>query len=169
MNLGDQLIDFNLIGVDGNHFDTKNLSFEKKIVIFFTCNHCPYVHAYEKRIMDLQKDFEDRVYFIGINSNEDKNYPEDSYENMKIRSKKNNFNFLYLRDGDQRIAKLYNATHTPHFFLFNNNRTLVYKGKLDDNWQNEDKVKKRYLREAISDDKFKPVDTFPVGCTIKWL
>ncbi|NSW88575.1 thioredoxin family protein [bacterium] len=169
MELGDRFIDFNLLGVDDKFCDSTMLSNKKKIVVFFTCNHCPYVHAYEERIISLQKDFLETVDFIGINSNDDKTYPEDSFEKMQTRSAENNFNFMYLRDPKQEIALSYGATHTPHFFLFNKERILVYKGKLDDNWSDVDKVKKRYLKDAILDDEFKPEDTFPVGCTIKWL
>ena len=110
MNLGEKIIDFNLFGVDGSYFSVSNIDNEKKIVVFFTCNHCPYVHAYEKRIMNLQNKYAESVQFIGINSNDDKKYPEDSFEKMKERSNIRGYNFPYLHDTDQKIAKLYDAS-----------------------------------------------------------
>ena len=169
MNLGDKLIDFSLLGVNDSYFNSVDISNKKKIVIFFTCNHCPYVHAYEKRIIKLQKSYRDIVQFIGINSNDDTKYPEDSFEKMKERSRDNNFNFIYVRDLYQEVAKIYNASHTPHFFLFNKDKILIYKGKLDDNWEDENKVENCYLEDAIRNPRYTPRDTFPVGCSIKWL
>lgn len=168
MNLGEKIINFNLLGVDDSYHNLDGIS-NKKIVVFFTCNHCPYVHAYENRIIKMQEDFIDTVYFIGINSNDDNKYPEDSFENMKIRSNKKKYNFLYLRDDNQEVAKLYQATHTPHFFLFGTNKTLIYKGKFDDSWDDEASVNQNYLKDAIQNKNIKLADTFPVGCSIKWL
>ena len=88
---------------------------------------------------------------------------------MKERSRDNNFNFIYVRDLYQKVAKIYNASHTPHFFLFNKDKILIYKGKLDDNWEDENKVKNCYLEDAIKNPRYTPRDTFPVGCSIKWL
>ena len=167
MNLGEKIIDFNLFGVDGSYFSVSNIDNEKKIVVFFTCNHCPYVHAYEKRIMNLQNKYAESVQFIGINSNDDKKYPEDSFEKMKERSNIRGYNFPYLHDTDQKIAKLYDASHTPHFFVFSK-KILIYKGKFDDNWSDKSKVAKTYLEYSIKNTSFNPQDTFPVGCTIKW-
>jgi len=167
MNLGEKIIDFNLFGVDGSYFSVSNIDNEKKIVVFFTCNHCPYVHAYEKRIMNLQNKYAESVQFIGINSNDDKKYPEDSFEKMKERSNIRGYNFPYLHDSDQKIAKSYDASHTPHFFVFSK-KILIYKGKFDDNWSDKSKVAKTYLEDSIKNTSFNPQDTFPVGCTIKW-
>lgn len=167
MNLGQDLIDFRLTGVDGALFSTNSIDIEKKIVVFFTCNHCPYVHAYEQRIIGLQKEYKESAQFIGINSNDDKKYPEDSFDNMKKRSRLKNYNFPYLHDSNQEIAKLYGATHTPHFFVFSK-KSLIYKGKFDDNWSDETKVSANHLEQSLSCNNFNPKDTFPVGCSIKW-
>ena len=169
MELGEKLIDFRLLGADDSYFDTKKIRKQKKIVVFFTCNHCPYVHAYESRIIQMQEDFNHIVQFVGINSNDDTRYPEDSFENMKKRSSAVGYNFPYLRDSSQEIAKVYGASHTPHFYLFNQDRSLIYKGKLDDNWEDECDVKIQYLKEGIKNKDSVPRDTFPVGCSIKWL
>ena len=121
------MIDFSLLGVNDSYFNSVDISNKKKIVIFFTCNHCPYVHAYEKRIIKLQKSYRDIVQFIGINSNDDTKYPEDSFEKMKERSRDNNFNFIYVRDLYQEVAKIYNASHTPHFFLFKQQSQALHR------------------------------------------
>jgi len=163
----------NLPGVDGKNYALADFSAAKALVIFFSCNHCPYVQAYEDRIMALQKEFRPKgVEFIAINSNDATNYPDDSFENMVKRAKERNFNFTYLRDDSQAVAKAYGASHTPHLFLFNEERQLSYTGRIDDNWQEPAKVTKQYLREAISalinGREPETKETFAVGCTIKW-
>ena len=112
------------------------------------------------------------VQFIAINSNDADNYPEDNFENMKKRASARKFNFLYLRDESQVVAKAYEATHTPHIFVFNEKLELAYTGKIDDNWQNPALVNHQFLRDvlqALVQGKEPPVlETFAVGCTIKW-
>ncbi|HIC76917.1 MAG TPA: thioredoxin family protein [Candidatus Dadabacteria bacterium] len=168
MELGEKLVNFRLKSTDDTYFDSNDISPDKKLIIFFTCNHCPYVHAYEKRIINLQKKYSETCIFVGINSNDGIQYPEDSFEKMKTRYKKMNYNFFYLRDEDQVVAKTFGATHTPHFFVFNKKRVLIYRGKLDDNWNDETKVKIKYLENSIISNDSILNDTFPVGCTIKW-
>jgi redoxin len=122
---------------------------------------------------DLQRDYQARgVQLVAINSNDDKNYPQDSFEEMVKRHKAKGYNFPYLRDGSQQVAKTYGATHTPHLFVFNQDRRLAYTGKIDDNWQNPGAVQRRYLREAL-DALLKgatpaKAQTHAIGCTIKW-
>lgn len=166
-------IDFDLPGVDGKVHSLSELKDKKAVIVIFSCNHCPYVQAYEDRISEIQKDYASQgAQVVAINSNDDQNYPEDNFENMKKRAKEKGFNFLYLRDQTQKVAQSYSATHTPHIFLFDQNRDLRYTGKIDDNWQNSKKVSKRYLREALDAVLAgKPVsepETFAIGCTIKW-
>ena len=131
------------------------------------------MQAYEDRIMELQKEFEkDGVQIIAINSNDDVKYPDDSFDEMKKRTSARRFNFPYLRDETQEVAKAFGATHTPQIFLFDNDRKLKYEGKIDDNWQEPGKVKSAYLKEAILEVlNYKEVsvpETFSIGCTIKW-
>ena len=168
MNIGESFYHFILKSTDDELFNSKLIDKEKKVVVFFTCNHCPYVHAYEERIISLQDKFLDSVQFVGINSNNETTYPEDSFDKMKARSNENNYNFPYLRDDAQITAKAFNATHTPHFFLFDTKRILIYKGKLDDNWNDASNVKKNYLEDAIELNNDILIDTLPVGCSIKW-
>jgi peroxiredoxin len=91
---------------------------------------------------------------------------------MKIRAEKRAFNFPYLRDEDQTAAKAFGASHTPEIFLFDSERKLVYKGKIDDNWKNEHQIKNKYLREALDEllagKEISIPETFSIGCTIKW-
>ncbi len=173
LKIGSRAPGFSLPAVDGKFYSLNSFLDKKILVIIFSCNHCPYVQAYEQRIIDLQKEFENKgVQIIAINSNDDKKYPEDSFEEMKKRATDKNFNFLYLRDETQETAKGYGATHTPQVFLFDENRKLRYEGKIDDNWQEPEKVKSKYLRNAIIevlDGKEVSVpETFSIGCTIKW-
>lgn len=162
-----------LPAVDGKNYGANNFTAKAPIVIFFSCNHCPYVQAYENRIMDLQNEFKSKgVQFVAINSNDAVAYPDDNFENMKKRAAERKFNFLYLRDEDQSVAKSFGATHTPHLFVFDEARTLAYTGRIDDNWQEPAKVQRRYLKEALDalTSGKKPVEpeTFAIGCTIKW-
>jgi len=131
------------------------------------------VQAYEDRIIAMQKEFEkDSVQIITINSNDDVKYPDDSFDEMKKRAELKKFNFPYLRDETQDVAKAFGATHTPQIFLFDRDRKLKYEGKIDDNWQEPDKVKFVYLREAIlevlNEKEVSVPETFSIGCTIKW-
>lgn len=163
----------NLPGVDNQLCSLSTFANKNVLVLFFSCNHCPYVQAYEDRLMALQKEFKDKgVQFVAINSNDDKNYPDDNFENMIRRAKDRKFNFVYLQDAKQDVAKAYGATHTPHLFVFNAKRTLSYTGRIDDNWQEPGKVTKTYLRDALtaltSGEEPALSQTFAIGCTIKW-
>lgn len=173
LKIGSTAPDFNLLGVDGKNYSLKSFSDKQALIIIFSCNHCPYVQAYEGRIKQIQEDYRDRgVTVVAINSNEDKGYPEDSFENMKKRAIEQKFNFPYLRDEDQSVARAYDATHTPEIFLFDKNRKLVFHGKIDDNWQEPKKVQNHYLRNALDEllagKEISVPETFTIGCTIKW-
>lgn len=165
--------DFSLKDVHDKIYTLNSFSGKNILIIIFSCNHCPYVQAYEDRIISLQKDFEkDGVQIIAINSNDDEKYPDDSFDEMKKRAADKKFNFPYLRDETQEVAKAYGATHTPQIFLFDKNRKLKYQGKIDDNWQEPEKVKSAYLRdailEALNENEVSVPETFSIGCTIKW-
>lgn len=173
LKIGSSAPDFNLPGVDGKKYSLSSFKDRKALIVIFSCNHCPYVQAYENRMKQIQNDYKERgVVIVAINSNEDKGYPEDSYENMKKRAEEQKFNFLYLRDDDQSVARAYDATHTPEIFLFDNERKLAFHGKIDDNWQEPDKVQNHYLRNALdellSGKEISVPETFTIGCTIKW-
>jgi hypothetical protein len=109
---------------------------------------------------------------VGINPNDDVTYPEDSFENMKIRAKEIGYVFPYLRDETQEIARAYDAVCTPDVFLYDQNRILRYRGRIDDSWKDETKVTRKELRIAIDkllEDKEIDFDMIPtIGCSIKW-
>lgn len=164
----------NLPGVDGRNYSSYDFTDKKILVIVFSCNHCPYVKAYEERMIAFQKFYSDKgVQLVAINSNETKNYPEDNFDEMVKNAKKKNFNFIYLRDDDQSVADAFGATHTPEFFVLDEKRNLRYHGKMDDNWQNPDAVKEKYLHDAVeailTGNEVKTPQTFSIGCTIKWM
>ncbi len=139
--LGTPIHDFSLEGVDSKTHSLRNYSEKEIIVIIFMCNHCPYVKAVLQRIIELQNEFIDRgVQFIGINPNDATRYPDDSLENMKIIAKENDFSFPYLIDPSQEVAKSYGAVCTPDLYVYGKNRKLVYRGRIDDNWKDSEKV-----------------------------
>ncbi|MBT8386787.1 MAG: thioredoxin family protein [Ignavibacteria bacterium] len=173
LKLGSLAPDFNLIGVDDKKYSLNSFADKEALIIIFSCNHCPYVKAYEGRMKQLQEDYANKgVTVVAINSNDAVNYPEDSFEEMKKRAESESFNFFYLRDDDQSIAKAYDATHTPEIFLFDKERNLAFHGKIDDNWQEPDKVVNNYLRDALNEllegKEISVPETFTIGCTIKW-
>jgi len=173
LTIGDPAPAFSLPGTDGHTHTLDSLSGKPVLVVVFSCNHCPYVQAYEGRLAAIQRDYAGRgVQLVAINSNDDVHYPEDSFEQMVARAKAKDFNFLYLRDASQGVARAYGATHTPQLFVFDRDRTLRYTGKIDDNWQNPGAVTRRYLRDVIdallSDRAPAESQTHAIGCTIKW-
>ncbi len=170
--LGSSAVDFQLKGVDGKTHSLKSFSDKKAVVVVFSCNHCPYVQAYEDRMVQIQKDYSAKgVTLVAINSNDDSGYPEDSYPNMIKRAKERGFNFPYLRDDTQEIAKKYGAICTPHVFAFDQQRRLQYKGRIDDN-RNPESVKTKNLREALDamlvGHNPSIQETRPFGCSVKW-
>jgi peroxiredoxin len=174
MKTGTAAPDFqNLPGVDGKTYSLKDFSADAVLVVIFSCNHCPYVQAYEDRLMALQREFAGKgVRFVAINSNDATSHPDDSFDNMVRRAKERQFNFLYLRDESQIVARAFGATHTPHLFVFDRERRLRYTGRVDDNWQDPSKVTKLPLHDALSaltSGQTPPeAETFAIGCTIKW-
>jgi peroxiredoxin len=173
LKIGSVAPDFNLPGIDGHSYSLSYFNGGKGFIIIFSCNHCPYVRAYENRIKEIQSGYSKKgICIFVINSNDSDQYEDDSFENMKIRAQEMAFNFPYLRDEDQNVAKAYGATHTPEIFLFDNQRKLVFHGKIDDNWRDESKVKSMYLRNAIEElidgKEISVPETFTIGCTIKW-
>lgn len=173
MNLTDSAVDFSLKGTDGKTYSLASFKNAKALVVIFSCNHCPYVVAYEDRIIKLQSDYKARgALLVAINANDASTHPGDSFENMVKRSAEKNFNFPYLRDESQQTARAYGATHTPHLFVFDSQRKLAYTGKIDDNWKQPEAVAATYLRDALDDllDGKPPrlPETHAIGCTIKW-
>ncbi len=173
LEIGQRTPDFSLPGVDGKDYSLGQYKDKKVLVVVFTCNHCPYAQAYEDRLLSLQRDYADKgVQFIAINSNDSAGYPEDDFDNMVRRAQKKLFTFPYLRDENQRIARAFGAEYTPEAFVLNSKLEVRYIGRIDDNWQNPDKVKLHDLRDALNavlaHKKLDNPVTHAIGCTIKW-
>ena len=174
LHIGDSAPDFELPGVDGKDHSMSEYSDKEILVVMFTCNHCPYVRANESRLIDIQNNYASRdVTLVAINSNETVNYPEDDFDHMVERAKKLGYNFHYLRDENQAIAKAYGAQCTPEMFLFDKDRKLRYRGGVDDNWKEPEKVQRKFLREALDATlEGKNIDSTwapAIGCSIKWI
>lgn len=173
LKIGDKAPDFRLPGVDGKAYSLNDLRAKKILVVVFMCNHCPYVQAYIDRIKLVQSDYGLKgVQIVGINSNDEVNYPDDSFDKMIEMSKVKKLNFPYLRDEDQKVASAYGAQCTPECFIFDAERKLRYHGRIDDNYRDENAVKTYDLRNAINalihDHKVLIELTPAVGCSIKW-
>lgn len=174
LRIGSQAPEFrDLPGVDGKLYSLSDFSGKAILVVAFTCNHCPYVQAYEDRMISFQKQYGLKgVQLVAINANETVHYPEDSFDEMVKRATKKRFIFPYLRDEKQIVATAYGATHTPEFFVFDASRTLRYHGAMDDNWRDPASVRSLYLTQAIDatlEAREVPIaETYSVGCTIKW-
>lgn len=173
IHFGEKAKDFSLPGIDGKTHILDSFKSKKILVIVFMCNHCPYVQASWDRLIALQNEFGPReVQLVGINANDETQYPEDSFENMKIWAVKKGHNFPYLRDASQAVAKAYSATCTPDIFVYDEARELVYHGRIDDNWKEPEKVTRRELAEALEallNGKKSSRDQNPsMGCSIKW-
>ncbi|MFW5925621.1 MAG: thioredoxin family protein [Myxococcota bacterium] len=165
--------DFNLPGVDGRKHALGDFDEAKVLVVIFTCNHCPYAKASEDRFVAIQRDYAGRgVQLVAINPNDAEAYPDDSFERMKQRAEEKGFNFPYLRDESQQVARAYDAACTPDIFVFDRDRRLVANTRLDDNTKQPDQVTRQDLREIIDanlEGKRLPFDPKPsVGCSIKW-
>jgi peroxiredoxin len=173
LSIGAQAPDFSLSGADGRTYTLGTFAKAKALVVFFTCNHCPYVVGSEQRIKALHDEFHPRgVDWIGINSNQTDDYPTDSFEHMKLRVKEVGLRYPYVRDESQQVALAYGALRTPHFYVFDERRRLRYTGRLDDNPRDASKATTHELRdalEAILAGRNPAVEaTNPIGCNVKW-
>jgi peroxiredoxin len=163
---------FELPGVDGTNRTLDDYADAAVLVLIQSCNHCPYVQAWEGRMKSIQADYGDRgIRLVAISSNDADAYPEDSFDSMKQRAREQEFNFDYLYDESQEIARALGAERTPEVFVFGRDRRLVYHGAIDDS-RDADTVKRNYLREAI-EAALRGIDppeaeTPPVGCTVKY-
>jgi len=170
--IGAKARDFNLPATDGRNYQLSDFDSDV-LVIFFTCNHCPYVIGSDEVTRQTADRFASRgVQFVGINSNSKNTYPEDDFGHMVERMKEFNFPWVYLYDESQAVAKAYGALRTPHFYVFDKSRTLIYSGRGIDSPRDAGKMTvndlERTLEEHLSG---KPVSiplTNPIGCNVKW-
>ena len=172
LQLGQKAPEFNLISTSKEKVSIS--SFDSKfLVIFFTCNHCPYVTGSDEVTRQTANKFKDKdVSFIAINSNSANTYQEDSFENMVLRMEEYEFPWVYLHDADQEIALKYGALKTPHFYVFNEQRELVYTGRGVDSPLDANKIKinnlELVLDELTSNTLISIPITNPIGCSVKW-
>jgi peroxiredoxin len=170
---GQKAIDFKLPSTEGKEYSLSDFEKFKYLVIFFTCNHCPYVLGSDEITRATAEKFKTKgVVFAGINSNSENTYPEDSFPNMVERMKKHKFPWVYLYDKPQEVAKEYGALRTPHFYVFNEERKLVYTGRGVDNPRDSSKMTINNLDQALeeltSGKQISVAVTNPIGCNIKW-
>jgi peroxiredoxin len=162
-----------LRGTEGRTYGLGSFAASPVLCVVFTCLHCPYAQAWEGRLAQIAKEYAPRgVATIWINSNETENYPDDRMERMQERMHAKGYSFPFVRDESQEVARAYGALVTPHAYVFDKGRRLVFQGKPDDNWQEPGKASHHYLRDALDaalEQKPAPVpQTSVIGCTIKW-
>ena len=171
--LGSKAPHFTLKATDGKNYSLTDFDTADYLVIFFTCNHCPYVIGSDENTRKIAEDFAGRgVVFAAINSNSANTHPNDDFDHMVQRMDQYNFPWVYLHDESQEIAKAYGALRTPHFYLFSKERELVYTGRALDNPKDTEKAAAHELRDALEElTAGKPVTvptTNPLGCNVKW-
>lgn len=173
---GDYASDFSLKNLDGSLVSLSQFENAKGFIVVFSCNTCPTVKKYEQRIMDLHEEFSDKGYpVVAINSNDRTASPGDSYEEMKKYAKNKGFDFEYLYDENQEIAKRFGATNTPQVYVLSNTDgrlKVEYSGAIDNNPENGNDADKKYVEDAVNQllNGERPMVTSSkaIGCTIKW-
>ena len=163
---------FSLPGTDDRNHSLDDYDDARVLVLVQSCNHCPYVQAWEGRLIAIQQDYAERdVRIVAISSNDVSSHPEDSLEQMQVRGREQGFNFDYLYDESQEVARALGSERTPEVFVFDGDRKLVYHGAIDDS-RDETSVSAHYLRDALdavlAGAAPAVADTPPVGCTVKW-
>lgn len=175
--VGDTAMDFKLKNYDGRMVSMADYKDAKGYIVIFNCNTCPYSKAYDSRIIALNKKYASKGFpVLTINPNDPDLSPGDSFDEMKKQAKRNKYDFPYLVDETQDVARAYGATNTPHVYVLdkvsNEKLKVVYIGAIDDNSRNAETVTKKYVEDAIEalmQSKNVPVtQTKAIGCTIKW-
>jgi peroxiredoxin len=173
-DFGKPAIDFDLPGIDGRNWTLQACRGEQGTLVMFICNHCPYVKAIQQRMVRDTRELLDKgIRSVAIMSNDPADYPEDSFDNMKLIAAQFDFPFPYLFDETQETAKAYSAVCTPDFFGFNAALELQYRGRLDDSRKDAaPEPARRELFEAmcrIAETGKGPADQIhSIGCSIKW-
>ena len=173
-NFGEKAKDFNLLSTENKKISINEVKGENGTLIMFICNHCPYVKAVIKDIVQDAKFLETLgIKSVAIMSNDVKKYPEDSFENMISFSKDHNFSFPYIIDKTQKVAKEYDAVCTPDFFGYNKNLELQYRGRIrelkDLKPISKGESDLRIAMKLIATSGKGPTKQIPsMGCNIKW-
>jgi peroxiredoxin len=172
LQIGEQAPAFSLPATDGNTYSLADFD-DRILVVFFTCNHCPYVIGSDENTRQVAERFAGQgVRFVAINSNSKNTYAEDDFDHMVARMAKNKFPWLYLHDEPQEIAEAYGALRTPHFFVFDAGRKLVYTGRAIDNPRDWTQSTTHELTDAlealVAGNAVDTPVTNPIGCNVKW-
>jgi peroxiredoxin len=173
LQIGDKAPDFTVQATDGRTYCLSDFVEAEVLVVFFTCNHCPFVTGSDEVTRATVDRFRDRgVAFIGINSNSEHTHPTDDFDHMVQRMQTHAFPWVYARDKSQEAAKAYGALRTPHFYVFDRDRTLVYTGRGVDNPRDTARMSVNDLDQALHELLAgQPVSvpvTNPIGCNVKW-
>ena len=173
LELGKKAPDFKLPATDGKTYSLADFNDANVLVVFFTCNHCPFVVGSNEVTRATAEKFADQgVTFVGINSNSVNTKPDDSFEVMVEQMKEHKFPWVYLHDESQDVAKTYGALRTPHFYVFDQNRELVYTGRGLDNPRESEKATVNDLENALAEHlagvQITTPLTNPIGCNVKW-
>lgn len=173
LDIGEKAPDFKLKATDGNIYELSDFSEVETLVVFFTCNHCPYVIGSDELTRETVLKYEgDGVKFVAINSNSPNTYPEDDFDHMVKRMEQYKFPWLYLYDEAQEIAAKYGALKTPHFYVFDKERKLIYTGRGVDSPRDTSRMTindlDRVLSEVTQKKAVSITRTNPIGCNIKW-
>ena len=173
LQIGDKASDFNLPATDDKTYQLSDFDDAKTLVIFFTCNHCPFVLGSDEVTRKTAERFISQgVKFVGINSNSANTHPNDDFDHMVERMNEEKFPWPYLRDESQEVALAYGALRTPHFYVFDQDRKLVYTGRGVDNPRDASKITVNDLDNALAEHVAgNPVSTQltnPIGCNVKW-
>ena len=173
LDIGDKAPEFSLPATDGKTYSLSDFGESKVLVVFFTCNHCPYVVGSDEITRATVEKYADKgARFVGINSNSAVTHPDDDFDHMVSRMNEHKFPWLYLYDESQDVALAYGALRTPHFYMFDADRKLIYTGRAVDNPMDSDQITVNELENAL-DDYFAGRDvkvklTNPIGCNVKW-
>jgi peroxiredoxin len=171
--IGSTLPKFSLPNIDGNNIGSDYLMKGKGSVVVFSCNHCPYVKGSDLALSEIASRFQERgIKFVAISSNDAAQYPDDSFEKMKVKAQEMKLPFPYLYDETQEVAKLFDAACTPECYVFDETQTLVFHGTINNSPRFPNEVKDHFLANALEQllagQKPNPSFVHPIGCSIKW-
>jgi peroxiredoxin len=173
LEIGEKAPGFSLPATDGKTYSLQDFADAPYVVVFFTCNHCPYVTGSDEITRSTAEKYAgEGVVFVAINSNDTAVHPDDDFEHMIARMEDHRFPWVYLHDASQDVARAYGALRTPHFYLLDGDRKVIYTGRGVDNPKDADRMTvndlDRALEEAVAGKPISVPLTNPIGCNVKW-